>query len=113
VTGGYEQESDWGPTVQLRWFDGVLQQKWRRVRVEWRTTNGGKDLQHQMTDEEWRDIEITKNDVTPSALREPLNTALDKLSMALGNPCLQLGERDTFESALVDEARRRIEETAK
>jgi hypothetical protein len=42
--------------------------------------------------------------------RSPLAVALDKLSMAMGNPCLQAGKWETLESALVDEARRRIEE---
>jgi hypothetical protein len=83
----------------------------------------------------WKDASATANYINalrmalalpiPDFLRNPenlkaeqerdsktLDVALRKLSGAMGNPCLHVGKHETFESALIDEARRRIESTA-
>lgn len=53
----FEEACDWQPTVNLRWFDGILQQEWRRVVVEWKKPPGGfREMRYQSVEREWRDI---------------------------------------------------------
>lgn len=41
-------------------------------------------------------------------LNKPLQTALSRLSLVMGNPALHVGTHESLDSALVDEARRRL-----
>lgn len=52
-----EEECDWYPTAHLRRCLGILQQQWRRVRVEYRTPKGGsRSIRYQHSETEWRDV---------------------------------------------------------